>query len=178
MPGKTSVALIGFMGAGKSAVAQVLAARTGKTLVEIDSIIENEAGKSIPEIFAAEGEIGFREREIQAVKDIARLRNKIVACGGGVPLNRINIDRLKEDSVIVWLEVSPGKVQRRLRESESTRPLLKDSASPEELRRMMDFRRPFYSRAAEVKINTTRLDLGEVIERILGELKKNANFCW
>jgi len=176
MPGKTSVALIGFMGAGKSAVAGLLATRTGKTLVEIDSIIERESGKSIPGIFAEEGEIGFREREIQAVKDIAPLRNKIVACGGGLVLNRINIDRLKEDCVVIWLEASPGAVKKRIGGPEGSRPLLR--GSPEELRRMMAFRRPFYSRAADVKINTTRIALDEVVESVMSELKKNADFCW
>jgi shikimate kinase len=172
------MALIGFMGAGKSAVAEILSARTGKALIEVDAIIEEKAGKSIPQIFAEEGEIAFREREIQAVKDILPLRDKVVACGGGLVLNRINIDRLKEDCVVVWLEVSPGEARRRTLEVAGSRPLLKATDGTEELRRMMDYRRPFYGRAADIKINTTRRSLESVAERVLSELKNDADFCW
>ena len=85
---KSSVALIGFMGVGKSAVAQILAAKLGKPLVEVDALIREQAALSIPEIFQREGEIGFRQREIDAVKEVAAGHNQVIDCGGGVVLNK------------------------------------------------------------------------------------------
>jgi shikimate kinase len=100
---KTNIALIGFMGTGKTAVGRLLAEKLNKKFLEQDSLIEQKAGKSIPEIFRQNGEISFRELEIAATKEIAREQNAVIACGGGVVLNKINIDRLKESSVVVYL---------------------------------------------------------------------------
>ena len=96
---KTSVALIGFMGVGKSAVGEELAARLGKKLVRVDALIESKAGKSIPRIFEEEGETTFREREIEVIKEIAAEKDQVIDCGGGVVLNRINIDRWLVDII-------------------------------------------------------------------------------
>jgi hypothetical protein len=86
---KTSVALIGFMGTGKSAVGAVLAERLGKKFIEVDYLIEQKGGKPIPQIFEDEGEITFRELEIETIKQIAGRSNQVIACGGGAVLNRI-----------------------------------------------------------------------------------------
>ena len=91
---KSSIALIGFMGTGKTAVGQALAERLGKEFIETDTLIEVKAGRSIPEIFRRHGETAFRELEIEAIKEIAGRDNAVIACGGGVVLNKINIDRL------------------------------------------------------------------------------------
>jgi shikimate kinase len=173
---KSSVALIGFMGVGKSAVAARLAERLGKTLVEVDSVIERKAGKSIPRIFEDEGENGFREREIEAVKQISGGRRQVVACGGGVVLNQINIDRLKQDCVIIWLMASVQTIIKRTQMDARERPILGSLQSREDLQKLMKFRRPFYERAAEIKVDASRLGVEEVVEEILTELKNYADY--
>ncbi|GAH64058.1 unnamed protein product, partial [marine sediment metagenome] len=75
---KTNVALIGFMGVGKTAVGQALAEKLNKEFVELDSLIEHKAGKSIPEIFQQDGEIAFRELEIEVTKEVAKGKNLII----------------------------------------------------------------------------------------------------
>ena len=100
---KSSIALIGFMGTGKTAVGRALAKKLNREFVELDSLIEQRAGKSIPDIFQQDGEIAFRELEIEVTKEVSRAKNLVIGCGGGIVLNKINIDRLRKEARIVYL---------------------------------------------------------------------------
>lgn len=171
---KSSVALIGFMGTGKTAVGKILAQVLQKQFVELDEFIEQRAGKSINEIFRG-GEIAFREMEIAAVKEIAGKKNQVISCGGGVVLNRINIDRLKQESVIVLLTASPVAILKRTSTSDS-RPLLNTADRLQSIRDLLKFRRPFYERAADITINNTKLSIDEVVSRIIDKLKQDESF--
>ncbi len=189
---KANIALIGFMGAGKTAVGKVLAKRLGKEFVELDLLIEQRTGKSIPEIFQQDGEVAFRELEIELTREVSRGKNLVIACGGGIVLNRINIDRLKNESIIVYLVASPRVLLRRISGSGEKRPLLKtsdrgggeprhyDLAARSRLDRsiqeLLRFRKPFYDRAADIRIDTSKLDIDSVVERIIVELKANEDF--
>ena len=121
---RSNIALIGFMGAGKSAVARVLAERLSREFVEMDSLIEEIAGKSIPEIFEQDGEITFREMEIEVTRKVALRSKQVIACGGGMVLNKINVDRLRETSRMVYLKASPRKILERTAADTNERPLL------------------------------------------------------
>ena len=105
---KNSIALIGFMATGKTSVGKKLAENLGKdyTFIEMDKMIVEKAGKSIPEIFTDDGEIRFREYEIAVCKEVSNYDNVIISCGGGVVLNKINIDYLKKNCYIILLEAS------------------------------------------------------------------------
>ncbi len=173
---KSNVALIGFMGTGKTAVGRVLAEKLNKEFVELDALIEQKAGKSIPEIFRQDGEITFREIEIEVAREIASKSNLVIACGGGLVLNKINIDRLKEESVIVYLTASPDIILKRTLSGGETRPLLDVSDRASEIRELLSFRRPFYQRAADIEINTSKLDVDAVAEQIIVKLKENESF--
>ncbi|MDD5039459.1 MAG: shikimate kinase, partial [Dehalococcoidales bacterium] len=120
---KTNIALIGFMGTGKTAVGQLLAKKLKMKFIEMDWLIAQKAGKSIPDIFR-DGEIAFREREIEVTKEIAGEKNSVIACGGGIVLNKINIDRLKEGAIIVYLTASPRVILKRTSSEQGKRPLL------------------------------------------------------
>jgi len=169
---KTNVALIGFMGAGKTAVARILADKLDKELVELDSLIELKAGKSIPEIFRQHGEVAFRELEIEITREVAAGSNQVIACGGGIVLNKINIHRLKEGAVIVYLIASPEVIQQRVGADSTTRPLLAKGDKALTIRQMLEFRQPFYERAADVKIDTSSLDIADTAEAIIARLKE------
>jgi len=84
---KTNIALIGFMGTGKTTIGRTLARKLSKTFVEIDALIEQKAGKSIADIFKDDGEIAFRQLEIDITREIAARENQVIACGGGIVLN-------------------------------------------------------------------------------------------
>lgn len=173
---KTNIALIGYMGTGKTIVGQALAEKLNMNLVEMDWFIEQEAGMSIPEIFGKEGEIGFREREIAATKKIAGENNCIIACGGGIILNKINIDRLKESSVIVYLTATPRTILKRVSGEAGQRPLLEVEDQLKTIKEMLKYRGPYYERAAEVTVNTSRLSVHAVTENIITRLKEYEGF--
>jgi shikimate kinase len=173
---KTSIALIGFMGTGKTAVGRALAERLGKEFVELDALIERKAGRTIPEIFQQGGEIAFRELEIEVTKEAAEKKNAVIACGGGIVLNKINIDRLKKESVIIYLTTSPEVILKRTSTDENERPLLKTTDATSTVRELLRFRKPFYERAADVSIDTSIPDISSVVEQILRKVKAHESF--
>ncbi len=169
---KTSIALLGFMGTGKTAVGKALAEKLGKEFVELDSLIEQKAGKTIPEIFQQGGEVRFRELEIEVTKEIAENKDAVIACGGGVVLNRINIDRLRKGCIIVYLTASPRAILKRTSGDENERPLLKADSRALTIRELLRFRKPFYERAADITIDTSKLDIDAVVEQIIEKVKE------
>jgi len=173
---KTSIALIGFMGTGKTAVGKTLAQRRGKEFVELDALIEQKAGKTIPEIFQQEGEVAFRELEIEVTKEVSRKKNVVIACGGGIVLNQINIDRLKKENLIVYLTASPEIILKRTSSDKNERPLLMANDRASQVKRLLQFREPFYERAADITIDTTNLDIDSVAEQIMAKVKADESF--
>jgi shikimate kinase len=172
---KSSIALIGFMGAGKTAVGKVLAEKLGKEFVELDALIERKAGKTIPEIFQQDGEVAFRELEIAVTKEVSEKKNAVIACGGGVVLNQINIDRLREEFSIVYLTASPEVILNRTSSDRNERPLLNVTNRASEIRRLLRFRKPFYERAADITIDTSKLDVDSVAEQIIAKLREKGD---
>ena len=170
---KTNIALIGFMGTGKTAVGKALTEKLGRSFVELDSLIEQKAGKSIPEIFQQDGEIAFRELEIAVTKDVSNQKNLVIACGGGVVLNKINVDRLRREGIIVYLTASPRVILKRVLGDGGGRPLLEVASPALTIRELLRFRKPFYERAADIKIDTSRLDINSVTEQIISKMEEH-----
>ncbi|GAG00056.1 unnamed protein product [marine sediment metagenome] len=173
---KTSIALMGFMGTGKTVVGKVLAEKLGRDFVEMDTLIEQKAGKPISEIFQQDGEIAFRELEIEVTREVAGNKNQVIACGGGLVLNTISIDRLKKDSVIVYLTALPKVILERVSGDRGERPLLQVTNPALTIQELLRFRKPFYERAADIKINTSNLDVNSVAEQIINKVKQDENF--
>ena len=167
---KTNIALIGYMGTGKTAVGQLLAQKLDREFFELDSLIEQKAGKSIPDIFQQDGEIAFRELEIEATRKITGEKHLVIACGGGIVLNKINIDRLRDGSKIVYLTASPRTILKRVSSEQGQRPLLEVDNPTQTISELLKFRKPFYERAADITINTSRLDIESVAEQIVNKL--------
>lgn len=173
---KSNIALVGFMGTGKTAAGKLLAKRLNRQLIETDLIIESIAGKSIPDIFKDDGEIRFRELEIDAVKRVAGEEKAVIVCGGGVVLNTINIQRLRETSVIINLVASPEVILHRTSIDDAVRPLLKVDDPELRIKELMKFRKPFYEKAADFNINTSKLNITAVATKITTRLRKYEGF--
>ena len=173
---KTSIVLIGFMGVGKTVVGKALAEKLDKRFVELDSLIEQKAGKSIPEIFQHDGEVAFRELEIEVTKEVAGEKNLVIACGGGIVLNKINIDRLRKGAIIVYLTASPYALLKRVQGKRAKRPLLNTPDKALTIQELLTFREPFYERAADIKVNTSKLDIDSVVEQIISKVKEDESF--
>ncbi len=170
---KTSIALIGFMGTGKTVVGKILAAKLGKEFIELDALIARKAGKTIPAIFRNKGEIGFRELEIEVTREVAGRKNAVIACGGGIVLNKINIDRLGKECVIICLAASPAVILKRTSADKAERPMLAVEDLASRIDELLKLRRPYYARAADMTINTSRLTPESVARRIAKKVKEN-----
>jgi shikimate kinase len=167
---KTNIALIGFMGTGKSSVGRALAKKLHKEFIELDAVIVANAGKSISEIFRQDGEAHFRKLEIEAVREAAGKKNAVIDCGGGVVLNSVNIDRLKKESIIICLTASLPTILKRT--PGASRPLLPAKGRGQSIKNILAYRRPLYRRAADIKVNTSHLDINDVVDTIIKQLKK------
>ena len=111
---KSNIALIGFMGAGKSAVGRALADRLNMEFVELDALVTEKCRKSIAQIFEEEGEPAFRRIEAAVALEAAGKKGAVIACGGGIVLNPANITALKETCDIVYLKVLPSVALKRV----------------------------------------------------------------
>jgi shikimate kinase len=139
--------LIGFMASGKTTVGRLLAERLEWSFVDLDKLIEEGAGRTVADIFAAEGEAGFRMRETEALREVARRRKTVVATGGGAPCREENLQAMLTAGRVLWLDVSAEDAVQRAGKG-SGRPLLDGAADPvAAARRLLDARRPFYKRA-------------------------------
>ena len=167
---KTCIALIGFMATGKTTVGKALAEHLGNDyrFIETDQIIIEMVGKTIPDIFSEDGEVKFREYEVAACKKVSNFSNIIVSCGGGVVLNKVNIDNLKLNCHIVLLEASIEEIYKRaMRDGKETRPVINKDDPKKEIENVLVFRKPYYQAAAEHIIETTGKDIQEVVEEIV-----------
>ena len=171
---RNSIALIGFMATGKTTVGQKLAEKLGNNyrFVETDQMIIEEAGKSIPKIFAEDGEIRFREYEIEACKNSSKLKKVILSCGGGVVLNKINIDYLKQNCYVVLLKATAEEIfKRAIKDGQETRPVIDKGDPRAEIEKVLIFRKPFYEAAAEIIVETTEKALDDIVKEILEKTK-------
>ncbi|WP_205880959.1 shikimate kinase [Limisphaera ngatamarikiensis] len=160
-----NVALIGFMGSGKSAVGKLVAAELGFDFLDTDEKIEQAAGMSIPEIFRSLGEAGFREWERRIVRSLAGLRNTVIATGGGLPTYDDHLERLKEHSLVVCLWASPEVLFERVRHH-THRPLLQTEDPLQRIRELLARREPWYRRA-DVMIGTEQRSIREVAAQVI-----------
>lgn len=120
---KSNLILIGFMGSGKSTVGKILAEKLEMKFLDTDLEIEKEQGKSVQDIFSEKGEKYFRELEKEMSKKLSIENNTIISTGGGIILNKENIEYLKKDGVVFFLDVAKKTLYRRLVSSKG-RPLL------------------------------------------------------
>lgn len=156
--------LVGLMGAGKTAVGEACARRLERAFVDTDAVIVAAAGVSIAEIFAAEGEDGFRQRERRAVTDACSAAEPaVIACGGGVVVDPDNRRDLRRAGVVVWLTAAAEVLVQRVGAGDG-RPLLAVGEPLDALTRLAEEREPHYRRAADTVIDTTGLGIDEVAD--------------
>ncbi len=154
------------MGSGKSTVGRLVASGTERPFLDLDTLIETEAGMTVPEIFASEGEAGFRQREAAAVAKTAGAA-AIVACGGGVVLRAGNVEVMRANGVVIWLDAPAGELARRVGDG-GGRPLLDDGDIEVTLERIAAEREPAYATACHHRVETG----GAVAEQVAEEVRR------
>ena len=165
--------LIGFMGSGKSTMGRALALKLSMTFIDLDSYMEKKYSRTIPQIFAEEGEDGFRKKEREVLKEVAAFDHVIIATGGGAPCFFDNMELMNNCGFCIFLDVDVSSLVNRLTHAKTERPLIMGK-SPDELRafieQMMKKRRPFYEKARYiVKGNEIFPD------QVIGLIKYNSN---
>ncbi len=161
------IVLIGFMGAGKSHVAALLAQKMGLDCVETDDLIVTRTGKSsIRDIFDAEGETGFRELELAVARDLRTRQSAVISTGGGIVMNKLAIDYIGEGGTLIFLDATLETLLGRLG-NDSNRPLLQEAERTAALFRL---REPLYRYYASIHIVTDGKTPAAVAEEILTAL--------
>ena len=147
--------LTGFMGTGKTRIGRVLANRMRRTFLDTDRLVEEHAGKTISEIFAAEGEDHFRQLEYDCVSEAAGRAAAVIALGGGAIADERNWEVIRRAGVVVALEASVDTILKRV-SRRNDRPLLAGLSRGEKRARIAELlaaRVPFYNRA-DIRLNT------------------------
>jgi shikimate kinase len=160
-----NLALIGFMGTGKSSVGRLAAEQLRFEFVDTDQLIESLTGKTISDIFAQHGEDAFREYERQVVAQLATRERTVISAGGGLAANQANLDSLKSHALVVCLWAAPEKIWERVRH-QTHRPLLHDPDPLGKIRALLAGREPYY-RQADVLMNTGLRPLREVVQQVV-----------
>ncbi|SUA45867.1 Shikimate kinase [Nocardia africana] len=167
-PSRPSVILIGPPGAGKSTIGRKLARELGVSLYDTDAGIEQDTGRSIPEIFATDGEPEFRRIEERVVRRAILAEHGVVSLGGGAILSAATRELLRGRTV-VYLEISVAEGLRRTGAS-TNRPLLNGDDPSAKYRELMRVRRPLYREVASIRIRTDGRSPGRVVRAILAKL--------
>ncbi len=164
--------IVGFMGAGKTTVGKLLAYVLGYTFFDIDEYIEKYEGMTISQIFAQKGEDYFRNLEDQKLRELSIQDNIVVATGGGLGAKLENMEFMKSQGSVVWLDVDINKVFERC-EGDDSRPLLK--RGKEFVRELYEKRKPIYS-LADVYVDTNdkhpEVLVGHILLKLIEKGKK------
>ncbi len=166
---RKNIALIGFMGTGKSSVAKSIAALSGLNVIDVDRNIERKAGMTIAEIFNEQGEEAFRRMEQAEIDSVRSLSHHVISCGGGAVLNRANIRVLRNTCISVWLWGDTRTVIERTG-GDTTRPLLDVDDREAKAATLLRERIPFYGATSDLVINTAGRKPKELAERIWNEV--------
>ena len=155
-----NIVIIGMPGSGKTAVSTMLAERLGRKIFDTDTIVSEKAGMTIPEIFAAQGEAGFRKLETEATAEVGKLSGNIISTGGGVVTVADNYELLHQNGVIVWIERDTNKLAR------DGRPISLSS----DLNELYAARLPLYERFADIKADNNG-DINDTVNAIMEMIK-------
>jgi shikimate kinase len=165
----TNVVLIGYRGAGKTTVGQLLAARLGLSFVDTDALVAQRAGRSIADIFAESGEAAFRDLEADVIQAVAAQAGIVLSAGGGAVLRDENVRALRACGAVFWLTADADTLWARMRAdpaSAQQRPRLTEHDGIEEVRKLLVGREGAYACCAHHRIDVAARTPEQVVEAI------------
>jgi shikimate kinase len=172
-PRIVNIALIGFMGAGKSSVGRLVADQLHFDYLDTDELIQSRTGRTITEIFSTDGEPAFRKMESDLVVELAGRTKTVISTGGGLPVNPQNLLNLKKYALVVCLWASPEIIWERVK-NQTHRPLLHDADPQKKIRDLLAVREPFYKQA-DVLLNTGLRSVREVAQQVVHQFRLEAS---
>lgn len=164
-----NLALVGFMGVGKSTVGRLLAEELGFAFIDTDEEIERRTGSKIPEIFASAGEAHFRSLESQLIDEMKDWSNTVIATGGGLVVQPGNLERLKEHALVACLWAGAHTIHQRTCH-QTHRPLLQTEDPEGRIREMLAAREPFYRRS-DLLVGTELRPVREIVSLIAHQFR-------
>lgn len=170
-----NIVLIGYRGTGKSAVSKILAGKLSLKAAGMDSLIEEKAGMSIPEIVQKEGWPGFRDRESALALELSKLDGTVIDTGGGVIERMENMRALGSNALTVWLKAGVDTIVARIGGSTNRPALVNGKTFTEEVAEVLERRTPLYQAAARYSIDTDNLTPDEIAGRIAAWFEKEQN---
>lgn len=160
------ILLVGMMGAGKTTTGELVARRLGWDYRDSDADVEALTGRTVPELFARDGEAAFRKAEAKVLADACmRERPEVISVAGGAVLNEDNRKLIRESGTVVWLRADPQRLAERVGDG-TGRPLLDDDPGAA-LARLAVERAPYYAEVADAVIDVDDLTVEEVADRVL-----------
>ncbi len=160
-----NIYLVGFMGTGKTVAGKEVAGQLDRNFLDLDSLIEEAQNKKIARIFAEDGEPYFRKAEKQILKKVSAGINLVVACGGGIVLDKENIQIMKQTGIMICLTSRPEVILARTQRYKH-RPLLNVDDPKKKIEELLEFRAPFYAQA-DYTIDTSDLPVSSVVNKVL-----------
>ena len=164
-----NVVLIGFMGAGKTTISEYLSTMFAMDVIEMDQVIAEREGMSIPDIFATYGEEYFRNRETELLKEMQLRKRAVISCGGGAALREENVVEMKKNGRVVLLTAKPQTIYERVKDS-TDRPVLNGNNNVEFITDLMEKRREKYEKAADIVIYTDNKTVLQICEELIAKL--------
>lgn len=160
-----NIVLIGMPASGKSTIGKILAKKTGFEFIDTDALIEARENRKISDIFASDGESYFRNLEVQVSAELAESEKKIISTGGGLPMNEANVENLRKNGVIIFLDRDVNTLVPT-----SDRPL---GDTPQKMQKLYKERFPKYTKAADktVKVEGTPEQTAESVWEAIYEVK-------
>ena len=168
------IVLIGYMGSGKTTVGKALAKDIGLPFYDLDWYIESRMRKKVSQIFAEQGEEGFRRIERNMLHEVAEFEDVVISCGGGTPCFFDNIDYLNGQAQVVYLKADPEVLHRHLLMGKGDRPLLKGKSAEELIgfiRQQLEYREPYYLKA-KYTLDVSLMDNYDKIKITIEKLKE------
>ena len=157
------------MGAGKTSISEYLKTLFAMDIIEMDQIIAEREGMSIPDIFEVHGEQYFRDLETNLLIEMQSRKNVVISCGGGTPLRECNVVEMKKNGRVVLLTASPETIFDRVKDSHD-RPVIENNKNVPFIADLMEKRRAKYEAAADIVINTDGKSIIEVCEELVQKL--------
>jgi shikimate kinase len=164
-----NIALIGFMGTGKSSVGHLVAEDLGFHFVDTDQVIEERLGITITELFARHGEAVFRQFESDVVRELETREHWVISTGGGLAVNPQNLASLKTHSLVICLWATPEIILERI-SGQNHRPLLQTPDPLARIQELLEKREPFY-READVLIQTGQRPPRDVAQQVVHQFQ-------
>lgn len=167
--------LVGMMGSGKTTLGRALARHLGKAFVDSDEEIQQRTGVTIPHIFDIEGETGFRQREIAAIRDLVERDNMVLATGGGAVLAEQSRELMRQNGIVIYLKANVHDLWQRTRHDRN-RPLLQTADPYAKLTELFQQRDPLYLQVADIVMQSGKQSAHALMLQLVDEIEAFRKF--